>query len=161
MLGEISLNAGGGTILSAVVLALPWQAGAAPCLMHSASPCSVTSSSGQPVQNFEGFYTLLLLVGFSLLLSPCTIQVTLLHECKTLFSVDASLSFCLQEAKPCGKVYPVLLFFFPDISRPLSAQFAVIKEPVPVYLSPSEGKFLSCTVWGFVPLFLLFPHVPR
>lgn len=38
----------------------------------------------------------------------------------------------LQEAKPCGKVYPVLLFFFPHISRPLSAQFAVIKDLVPV-----------------------------
>lgn len=114
MLGEIALNAGDGTILSAVVLALLWQAGAALCLMHTASPCSVTSSSGQPMQNFEGFYTLLLLVGFSLLLSLYTFQITLLHECKTLFSVNASLSFCLQEAKPRSKVYPVLLFFSPE-----------------------------------------------
>lgn len=107
MLGETALNAGDGTILSAVVLALLWQAGAALCLMHTASPCSVTFSSGQPMQNFEGFYTLLLLVGFSLLLSLCTFQITLLHECKTLFSVNASLSFCLQEAKPRGKVQGV------------------------------------------------------
>lgn len=93
-----SLNAGDGTILSTVVLTLPWQAGAAPCLMCT-QPHPVLSPPvlGSPCKkNFEGFYTLLLLVGFSLLLSPCTIQITLLHECKTLFSVHASLSFCLQ-----------------------------------------------------------------
>lgn len=50
MLGEISLNAGDGTILSAVMLALLWQAGAALYLMHIVSPCSVISSSGQPMQ---------------------------------------------------------------------------------------------------------------
>lgn len=107
MLGEISLNSGDGTILSTVMLALLWPAGAPPCLMHTALPCSVTSHSGQPMQTFEGFYTLLLLVGFSLLLSLCTIQITLLNECKILCQM---LPFCLQEAKPRGKVYPVLLF---------------------------------------------------
>lgn len=50
MLGEISLNAGDGTILSAVVLTLLQQAGSAPCLMHTASPCTVTSGFGQSMQ---------------------------------------------------------------------------------------------------------------
>jgi len=31
MIGVIALNAGGGKILSAVTLALPWQAEVAPC----------------------------------------------------------------------------------------------------------------------------------
>lgn len=45
----IALNAGEGKILSAVMLPLPWQVEAAPCMMHAASPGSVTSSSGLPM----------------------------------------------------------------------------------------------------------------
>lgn len=49
-------------------------------LLHAAG--SVTSSSGQLVQDFERFYTLFLLAGFFLLHSLCAIQITLLHDCK-------------------------------------------------------------------------------
>lgn len=96
MIRVIALNAGDGKILSAVILALPRQTEVAPCMVHTAFPGSVTSSSGQPIQDFERFYTLSLLAGFFLLLSLWTIQIALLHDCKTLFSVNGSLSFCLQ-----------------------------------------------------------------
>lgn len=95
MIGVIALNAGDGKIPSAVMLALPWQAEVVPCVLHAASSSSITSS-GKTMQDFESFYTLLLLAGFFLLLSLCTIQIALLHGCKTLFSVNGSLSSCLQ-----------------------------------------------------------------
>lgn len=95
MIQMIALNAGDSKIPSAVMLALPWQAEAAPCMVHTTSHCSVISSSGQPMQDFERFYTLSLLAGFFLLLSVHH-PIALLHDCKTLYSVNGSFSFCLQ-----------------------------------------------------------------
>lgn len=87
----IALNGEEGKILSAVMLAVPWQAQAAPWMMHAASPGSVTSRSG-----LQEVLHLIAAAGFFLSLPLCTMQVTLLHDYKTLFSVNGSLSFCLQ-----------------------------------------------------------------
>lgn len=63
------------------------------------------------MQNFEGFYTLLLLVGFSLLLSLCAFQISSFMNVKTLFSVNASLSFLSSRSQATWQgVYPLLLF---------------------------------------------------
>lgn len=57
------------------------------------------------MQDFERFYTLLLLAGFFLLLSLCTIQITLLHDCKTLFCKwFPFLLSSVSQTSPRGKV---------------------------------------------------------
>lgn len=111
------------------------------------------------MQNFEGFYTLLLLVGFSLLLSLCTFQITSFMNVKTLFSVNASLSF-LSSKKPSHVARCV-----PTATLLTSPGFCLLSllslKSLFLFSHHHPGRNFSPVLSGFfVPLFLLFPPVP-
>lgn len=130
----IALNGEEGKILSAVMPAVPWQAEAAPCMMHAASVTSVLSPPGL---GFKRFYTLLLLLASS---------------CHCLCAPSKSPSF--TTVKPSS--LPMVPFPFVSSKSSISTWQGLVL----LCCFPNISKSV-CSVWcHFKRLFLFSHHLP-